>query len=215
MAIKKDGTWHGVTGNISFYKRNGIEVMRLTPKTKKTISPAFAEAQRHFAFVLNLVKKFKPVVDIGYKDFELPKYPYNIAMSRNLNKYKFARRDNKTENLSWFEFSKGELSNAASFEATLDSDNKFTITWSGTDEWTAHHDDDNLIAVIYNKTKDLAQICADGIIRKAGKSEILLKDTVKGDVLEVFVMFHVHQYKYKAASKENVSDSKWLGQYTV
>lgn len=215
MARKKNGKWHGVTGNLSFYDRMGVEVMRTTPKTKKKISPAFAEAQRHFAYVLSLVMKFKAVTDIGYKDFDPAKTPYNVAMSRNLNKYKLARRDNKTENLSWFEFSSGELSSALAIEASVDHSGVLNISWSGTEEWTTQFDNDNLVTVVYNVTKDKLLVIKGESVRKDGMSALILENMDAGDVLEVFIMFHVHQYKYKSGSKTNVSNSKWIGQFTI
>lgn len=215
MAIFKDGAWYGVTGGVSMYKRKGKSVSRTLPKGEKKISPAMAVAQQHFAYVLNLVRKMKDAVDLGFKDFDPMRVPYNVAISLNLNKYKLARQQEKTNNLAWFEISKGDLSNARTVSAVVDPDGFIDISWEGIEDWKAHHDNDYLIAVVYNKTQDTADIHLTSVTRKDLSAKLPWNEYTGGDVLELFIFFHVHQFKYENGGKANVADSKWVGVFVI
>jgi len=215
MAIFRDGAWHGVTGGVSMYNRKGKSVSRTLPKEAKKISPAMAVAQQHFAYVLNLVRKMKDAIDLGFKDFDPMRVPYNVAISLNLNKYKLARQQEKTNNLAWFEISKGDLSNARTVSAVIDPDGFIDISWEGIEDWKVQHDNDYLIAVVYNKTKDTSNIHLTSVARKDLSAKIPWNDFKGGDMLELFIFFHVHQFKYENGGKANVSDSKWVGEFLI
>lgn len=215
MAIFKDGAWMGVTGSVSMYQRKGKSVTRTLPKSDKKISPAMLVAQQHFAYVLNLVRKMKNAIDLGFKDFDQMRVPYNVAISLNLNKYKMARQEGKTDNLAWFEISKGELSNASKVSAIINPEGFIEISWEGNDDWKSHNDKDCLIATVYNKTKDTANIHLTSFTRRDQSAKIPLNEHSVGDVLELFVFFSVHPFKYETSSKANVSDSKWVGQFVI
>ncbi|HLO91608.1 MAG TPA: DUF6266 family protein [Lentimicrobium sp.] len=139
--------------------------------------------------------------------------PYNVAISINQNKYKIARLEEKTNNLAWFEISKGELSNATEVNATIDPEGYVQITWEGTEEWKLHNNNDYLVAAVYNKTRDTADTYLTSQQRTDQAARIPLNEFSEGDVLEIFVYFHVHQFKYITGSKANVSNSKWVGQF--
>lgn len=215
MAIFKDGAWHGVTGGVSMYKRKGKSVSRTLPKGEKKISPAFAVAQQHFAYVLNLVRKMKDAVDLGFKDYDQMRVPYNVAISLNLRKYKIARQQEKTNNLAWFEVSNGDLSNALTVSSAINPEGFFDLSWEGFEDWKLHHDNDYLIAVVYNKTQDTGDIHLTSVTRKDLSAKIPWNDYKSGDVLELYVFFHVHQFKYENGGKANVSDSKWVGEFMI
>lgn len=211
MAIFKDGHWHGVTGSVSMYNRKGKTVSRALPKKDKKISPAMVVSQQHFSYVVNLVRKMKDAADIGYKDYDQMRAPYNVGISINLAKYKLARMDDKTSNLAWFEIAKGDLSNATSFTMTIENES-ILITWDGTEEWKSQNSNDYLVAAVYNVTKDKGDVYITSQQRSDMSTKIPLNECSEGDVLEVFAFFHVHQFKYVNGGKANVSNSKWLGQ---
>lgn len=215
MAVFKDGAWHGVTGGLSMYKRKGKSISRTLPKGDKKITPAFALAQQHFAYVLNLVRKMKDAVDIGFKDYDPNRVPYNVAISLNLNKYKAARQQEKTNNLMWFEISKGDLSNAKKVSAAIDPAGFIDVSWEGIEDWKSQHDKDLLIAVVYNKTQDTGDIHLTSVSRKDLTAKLPWNDYKSGDVLELFVFFRVHQLKYQNGGRANVSDSKWVGEFVI
>lgn len=215
MAVFKDGAWHGVTGGLSMYKRKGKSISRTLPKGDKKITPAFALAQQHFAYVLNLVRKMKDAVDIGFKDYDPNRVPYNVAISLNLNKYKAARQQEKTNNLMWFEISKGDLSNARTVSASIDPDGFIDVSWEGIEDWKSQHDKDLLIAVVYNKTQDTGDIHLTSVSRKDHTAKLPWNEYKSGDVLELFVFFRVHQFKYQNGGRANVSDSKWVGEFVI
>lgn len=215
MGIFKDEAWQGVTGNLSMYTRKGKKILRTLPKQKKKISPAFAVAQGHFAYVGNLVRKMKEATDIGFSYFDEKRSPYNVAISINLNKYKIARQLDKTNDLMWFEISKGDLSNAGTISAAINPDGFIDISWEGTEDWKAHYSNDSFIAVVYNVTKDAADIHFSSATRKDQSARLQWTNYKSGDVLELFVFFHTHNLNFQKESKANVSDSRWVGQFTI
>lgn len=215
MAILKNGAWQGMTGEVSIYQRMGKTVSRSKPKTKKKITPAFAVAQQQFVYVGNLVRKMKKAIDIGFKDFDAKRAPYNVAISINTNKYKLARQNNKTDNLSWFEISKGELSNAASVTASIDQEGFFNIAWEGTEEWKFNHENDTLVVVVYNQSKDSAMVHLTTCKRSDQSAKIPCEQCSESDVLELFIFFRVHLFRYVNGGTANVSNSQWIGQFTI
>lgn len=197
------------------YKRKGKNVLRTLPKGKKKISPAFAVAQQHFTYVGNLVRKMRDAVDLGFKYYEPMRVPYNVAISLNLSKYKTARQFEKANNLSWFEISKGELSNALVVSASIDPEGYINIKWEGTEEYKVHHDNDFLVAAVYNKTMNTADTHLTKANRKELSARIPWNNYKTGDQIELFVFFHVHQFKSQNGSRANVSDSKWVGAFNI
>ncbi len=215
MAILKNGAWQGMTGDVSIYQRKGKTVSRSRPKTEKKITPAFAVAQQQFVYVVNLVRKMKKAIDIGFRDFDANRAPYNVAISINASKYKLARQNNITNNLSWFEISNGELSNVATVNTSIDQDGFFDIAWEGTEEWKFHHENDSPVVVVYNQTKDSAVIHLTTNKRSDQSAKIPCEQCSEGEVIELFIFFTVHPFKHVNGGKANVSNSKWIGQFIL
>lgn len=207
---KENGTFRGLVGNIILYERNGEQQMRTKSPIRKDKSKLVINSQDDFRVILKLVQNFKPLIDIGFKDYKVNRSAYHSALSVNRLNYSYAKKIARIDNLGWFQFSEGNLSSAAEVSAVINDNGMIEIKWQGTEKGLTAHDDDKVISCIRNIDSGIILLGPDTVTRDVG---IIVFNPVKPLVskFEVFISFSVNEKNYNPGSDRNVSKSKWIG----
>lgn len=213
MAIKNElGDVVGLIGNLVVYKKNGKQQYRARSAKKRIDnSQAVFDSRNDFKTIMVLIKKFKTLIDHGFKDHKIHRSAYHSALSFNLLNHGYAKNEGGVENLDWFQFSEGNLSNADIVNAAKRSDGKIEISWQGKEKLLAAHNDDNVLTCLWLNDKSLLIVGPEGITRSDGTMILDPGKTKLEGKIEVFIGFKVSPRNYKAGSDRNVSKSRWVG----
>ncbi len=212
MATKDErGNYKGLVGNTVSYTRNGKEHLRLRAKGRKDKSKLVFDSRNDFKIIMKLIKKFKPLINNGFKDHKENRSAYHSALSVNRLNYNYAKKESGVENLDWFQFSEGNLSGAAEVVARKTEDGKkVEIIWQGTMQGLTSHKDDRVISCLYSGESNIMLPGPDNVTRDSGRLIIDPGKTSLTGKIEVFIGFTVDPRNYKKGSDRNVSKSKWV-----
>ncbi len=212
MAIKKsNGELKGTVGPTVHFERNGKQIMRVKTAHRTDKSQAVFDSRNDFAVIMNLIRKFKRLIDKGFKDHKVNRSAYHSALSVNRLNYNFAKKTTGIENLDWFQFSEGNLSNATEVSAHMTEDGKVEIVWEGTERGLTAHPDDEVVTCIFLNDSFSLYPGPEGVTRSAGR---LIVDQGKPRLtgkIEAFIAFRVSNDNYRPGSDRNVSKSRWIG----
>ena len=211
---KPNGNYSGMDGNLVWYEMNGKGVVRTRSHSRKDTSEELGKIRSDFGVVVDVIKKFKPVMSMGFKDHTVNRSAYHSALSVNLENYYEALKLEQTANYSWVNISFGKLAGAMEATALKLEDGKIEIQWSGTEPGRDHYDEDVVFSGIYLNNADKFIKGPDHILRSAGRITIDPGQVAEGEKVDTFLAFRVRESNYRNKGDKNVSVGQWAGLVT-
>lgn len=204
------GSFKGKIGTVVGATWNGIHYMRSLPDNRKDPKTERQLAQRQrFKLMASFLKKFRPVINTGFKHGAERMAPINRGMSYNIkNAISGAYPDFEVqyENLV---FSRGELTGGHNASAESVTTGELTLSWSDNTDDGSAASTDLMTVVAYSKERDSVFYRKDAAERQSGTVNIVLPDSFQEDTVEVYIFF------VSADEDAFTSDSEYLGSIQI
>lgn len=203
------GAFSGKVGTVVGATWNGIHYMRSLPTNRKDPKTEKQLAQRQrFRLMTSFLRKFRPVVNIGFKHGAGNMAAVNRAMSYNVKNAisgEYPDFEILYENLV---FSRGDLMGSHNALAESNSPGEVSLAWTDNSEDGSAKAEDTLTVVLYSIERDSVFYRLHAAERQDGSLNLSLPDSFQGDTVEVYLFF-------ADQGEEAISDSEHLGQIQV
>lgn len=203
------GSFTGKVGNVVGSTWNGISYMRAVPSNVRDPKTPRQLAQRQrFGLVTSLMRKFQPVVNLGFKNGAANMTPLNRASSYNIRNAVGGEYPDQQIVFDQLVLARGDLTPADSPQASASDPGQVTFTWNDNSGEGSANPDDKVIVTIYNPERDTVFYRMDSAIREDESLTLSLPDSWHGDTVETY-LFVV------SSDEQLVSDSEFTGQVTI
>ena len=203
------GSFTGKVGNVVGSTWNGISYMRAVPSNvKDPKTPKQLAQRRRFGLVTSFLRKFKPIVTLGFKNGAGNMTPTNRASSFNIRNAVSGEYPDQQIELEQLVLARGDLSKVDDPQAAADGPGEVTFTWGDNSGEGSALPDDKVAITIYNPERDSVIYRDDLATREDETLTHSLPDSFQGSTVETY-LFMV------SADESIVSDSLYTGQVTV
>lgn len=149
-----DNQISGSIGNVVFSSRNGVPYMRAKPaQYRDARTPAQLSSRKRLSMISGLLKTFKPVIAIGFRNTPPGKSARDVAYKTNAPHIISGEYPDLSINYTAFKISAGSLASPADAAATL-SGNVLEVSWNAELPNRNQRDGspgDRLMLVLYNE----------------------------------------------------------------
>lgn len=196
------GGYTGTLGNRIGYCRNGNNYIRTKPKSVNDVKTKAQQNQRsRFTLIVQLMKKIKPIIDIGFRNSRGDTSPMNKAISVNLRNAITGSYPNLKINPEALVIASGNLTGCYGASMQFTYKTAASIHWYNEPVGNASNED-KVMALLYNTNKNEVVCSPDGARRQDENLQLSLPKTWIGDTIAGYIAFY---------SKENRSDTNYLG----
>lgn len=211
--INSDGSLNGKHGNSVYYKRNGKNIVRAYVPHKKSNTTNQLKQQAKLRSVMECLKKFRKVINLGYQGASEPLTPMNEAISWHLL-HATTEITQPLGNVPIFnilpeklKLSRGNIEPPDIISITR-TNNSITLVWKNALGEVPNRLYDNMVLTAYLPS-DKVYFDVHVGERKTGTGIAILPNELSAQV-HLWV-FYLNVQKKVIPSKENVSDSVYLG----
>lgn len=203
------GAFTGKIGNLVGSTWNGIHYMRSVPAHRKDAKTEKQLAQRQrFRLMTSFLRKFRAVVNIGFKKGTGNMAASNRAMSYNIKNAisgDYPDYEVQYENLM---LSRGELTGSHNASAESGSPGEITLTWKDNSGEGSASPDDMLVVALYNTERETVFYSTEAAERQDESVTLELPGSYEGTPVEAYIFF-------VSPDEEWTSDSDYLGSVTI
>lgn len=203
------GSFTGKVGNVVGSTWNGISYMRAIPSNVKDPKTPKQLAQRQrFGLVTSFLRKFKPVVTLGFKSGAGNMSPLNRATSFNIRNAVGGEYPDQQIVLDQLVLARGDLTRADEPQASASDPGEITFTWVDNSGEGSALPDDKVVITIFNPERNTVFYRLDSAIREEETLTLSLPNSWHGDTVDT--------YLFVASSDDKlISDSEYTGQVTI
>lgn len=203
------GSFTGKVGNIIGSTWNGIPYMRAVPANVKDPKTPKQLAQRQrFGLITSLLRKFRPVVMIGFKHGAGNMNPINRAASYNLRNAVGGEYPDQYIEYSQFVLARGELTGVNNPQVSAGTAGEIVYTWTDNSGEGSAQAGDNVIATVYCPELDTVAYKTNAALREDESFTFSMPVSFEGESVETYLFF--------TSSDESIaSDSVYTGQVTI
>ncbi len=178
------GAFSGKLGNVVGSNWRSIDYMRSLPRpSKKPASPLQMAQRMRFAMAVGFLQPIKDVLNVGFSDTVLgTSTGYNQGVKSMLKNGIIGEYPDFEIDFSGVELSKGSLAGLINLQMTESEPSTITVSWESLINRFNSFVDDDVLVLLYNKTKKLFTIYED-MTRGEEEVKIVLSDTFIGDEL--------------------------------
>lgn len=180
----------GTVGNVVGGRWRGIDYIRSKPASVRNPN---TEAQRNqrmrFKLVISLLKKIRPLINIGFANGAKNQTPMNRAMSVNLRQAvsgEYPDLEIDPENVL---FSDGNLSSGGNPVMDASVPGSITLNWTNNSEAGNASGLDGAIALLYNTDLDEVVYQLHGAAREDETLELQIPETWEGSDIAGYLAF--------------------------
>ena len=203
------GAFSGKVGTVVGATWNGIHYMRSLPTNRQDPKTEKQLAQRErFRLMTSFLRKFRPVVNIGFKHGAGNMAATNRAMSYNIKNAisgDYPDFEIQFENLV---FSRGDLTGGHNVIAESNAPGELTLTWTDNSGDGSAVAEDSVTVVLYSEERDTVFYRIHGAVRQDGSLSLMLPESFQGDTVETYLFF-------AGQGEEVTSDSEYLGSIQI
>jgi hypothetical protein len=199
----------GTVGNVVGGRWRGIDYIRSKPASVNNPNTEAQQAQRmRFSLVMSLLKKIRPLINIGFYKGDRNQTAMNKAMSVNLKQAITGTFPDLEIDPGQLVVSQGELPQVlgASMDATVAE--VVTFTWQNNGGTAGASDEDGAMILIYNVDIDEVAYSLAGAIRSDESLDIDIPPGWSGDTLAGYLAF-------RSEADREASNSQYLGSETA
>lgn len=203
------GAFKGKVGNVVGSTWNGVKYMRAVPVSVKDPKTEKQLAQRQrFGLMTSFMRKFRPVVNIGFRKGAGNMSASNRAASYNIKNAVDGEYPDQEIRFDMLRFSRGDLTGSYNASAVSANTGELTITWADNTGDGSASPDDTLVVSLYSAERDSVFFRVEAAERQDGTVSIALPESYHGDTVETYIFF-------VSADEEQVSDSDYLGSIPI
>lgn len=185
----KKGALTGLVGNIVAYESMGENRLRTRAASRSDTSPKIFEARKNFTYIIQIMKKIKPLIDIGFKTTIKNRSAYHCGLSANLNSYLEALRLEAADNFGWICLSEGKVSRATEITASVTDDEYITVWWNGTEKGRVGKTNDLVYAGAFRRETQSFIVSQVEALRKDGIMRFKIGKLMAGEKIDLFLFF--------------------------
>lgn len=203
------GAFSGKLGNVVGSNWRSIDYLRSLPRpSKKPASPLQLAQRLKFAIAVGFLQPIKDVLNVGFGDNKRGRSTgYNEAVKIMLKEAVIGQYPDFEIDYENLTLSKGSLAALISLDFVEESPMNIAITWEYFANSFNSYEDDDVVILIYNKTKKLFSIYED-VQRSDMAFNVAMPNSFDGDELVSWV-FLVNR------DGETTSPSQFAGEVTL
>ena len=203
------GSFSGKLGNVVGSNWRHIDYLRSLPKpSSKPATPLQLAQRAKFALAVSFLSTIKDVLNIGFGDAKRGRNTgYNEAVSSMLGKAITGSYPDFEIDYEKVEISRGSLLGLIGLSMAESAPMEITISWQDFSNRFNAFDDDDVIAVLYNESKQLFMVYEE-VQRQDSAINIILPEIFSGDEVVAWV-FLVKR------DGDTTSDSQYAGSLTL
>lgn len=203
------GAFSGKVGNVVGSTWNGVSYMRAVPTNVKDPKTPKQLAQRQrFGLVTSFMRKFKPIVTIGFKNGAGNMNPLNRASSYNIRNAVGGEYPDQQIEFDQLVLARGDLSKVDDPQAAADGPGEISFSWGDNSGEGSALPDDKVVVTIYNPERDSVIYHTDLATREDESLTLTLPESFQGSEVETYLFV-------MSSDEKLVSDSLYTGQVTV
>ena len=206
----------GKIGNVVGANWIGIDYLRTMPASVSNPNTAAQVAQRtKFATVLNFLQPLTSIIRIGYAAFAVKMTAFNAAFSQVIGHAITGTSPNWTIDYTKVLLTRGNLENAPDASAASATAGTVTLTWDPALYGYLSALTDNVLAVVFNPTKNQAAYSMNLATREDGTLDITVPSIFSGDTVHVYLSFASAASLYTIPDRNQISTSLYAGSVLV
>lgn len=203
------GAFTGKVGNVVGSTWNGVSYMRAVPANVKDPKTPKQLAQRQrFGLVTSFMRKFKPIINIGFKNGSGNMNPLNRASSYNMRNAVGGEYPDQQIEYEQLVLARGDLSKVDDPQATAGGPGEISFSWKDNSGEGSALSDDKVVIIIYNPDRDSVIYHFDLATREDESLTLTLPDSYQDSDVETYLFL-------VSSDEKLVSDSLHTGQVTV
>lgn len=203
------GGFSGKVGTVIGGSWNGIAYMRGIPTSvSNPRTPAQLNQRARFATVIKFLQPLTPFLRVGFKNQAIKMSAFNAAMSYTVKNAIIGTYPTFEIDYSKALVSRGNLPGALNPEISSTLAGEIEFAWEANSSDTNAMDDDKVMLVVYNPTKQQAVTTVSGNTRISGTQSITLPSSFTGDEVQCYISF-------QNATQSVVSNSQFAGEIVV
>jgi hypothetical protein len=182
------GAFSGKLGNVVGSNWRSIDYLRSLPRpSKKPASPLQLAQRLRFAIAVGFLQPIKDVLNVGFGDNKRGRSTgYNEAVKIMLKEAVIGQYPDFEIDYENLTLSKGNLAALISLDMVEESPMNIAITWEYFANSFNSFEDDDVVILIYNKTKKLFSIYED-VQRRDQSFSMAMPNSFEGDELVSWV----------------------------
>jgi hypothetical protein len=192
----------GTVGNVVGGRWRGIDYIRSKPSSVRNPN---TEAQRNqrmrFRLVIQLLKKIRPLVNIGFGGYSQNQTPMNQAMSLNIRDAVTGEYPDLSIDPEKLVFSAGELANADNTGMDATEPGQVTVSWSYSTGTGQASPDDGALLLLYNIDRDAVQYSIHGSAREDEEAVLQIPESWQGEQIAGYLAFRSATSQQHSASR--------------
>ncbi len=182
------GGFSGKVGNVVGASWKGIDYIRSLPSSvSNPRTPGQVTQRTKFSMVQSFLTSMIPVIRVGFKKYTGKQTATNAAMSYNLKNGVIGEGSDLELDYPNLLISRGKLLPAPSPSVSINL-NDIIVEWDNTISGNASQTDE-VILLIYNKTKGESKYELGKFVRTTGEASVAIPASWKGDTLECYLGF--------------------------
>jgi len=182
------GGFSGKVGNVVGASWKGIDYIRSLPSSvSNPRTPGQVTQRTKFSMVQSFLTSMIPVIRVGFKKYTGKQTATNAAMSYNLKNGVIGEGSDLELDYPNLLISRGKLLPAPSPSVSINL-NDIIVEWDNSISGNASRTDD-VILLIYNKTKGESKYDINMFIRSTGEASTAIPANWNGDTLECYFVF--------------------------
>jgi len=199
----------GTVGNVVGGSWRGIDYIRSKPSKVNNPNTEGQRKQRmRFRLVIQLLRKIRPLINIGFRNGPRSITAMNQAMSVNLREAIDGTYPDLEINPETLVVSRGDLHGASVADSDLSVANTATVNWDNEAGNGDAANDDAVMVLFYNPEKDAVIYKINGAIREDETVSATLPDSWSGDKVAAYLAF-------QSVTSRAVSNGLYLGEETA
>jgi hypothetical protein len=211
MAVISQGVYGGISGklgNTVGASWKGIHYLRILPASVANPNTPKQQSQRQkFLITLKFLQPLYEAVNVGYRKFAVKMSPFNSAFSYTIQNAITGAAPDYTIDYAKALLSRGNLTKAQQPQVTSTVAGFVEFAWTPNNTSGNARANDNVLAVIFNPSKNEAVIRNYAGLREDGSVPVEVPADFAGDTVHTWMSF--------ISNDGIVSDSVYAGEVSV
>lgn len=199
------GPFSGKVGNVVGATSNGVHYMRVIPANVRDPKTDKQLAQRQrFGLMTSTLKKFRPVVNIGFRKKTGNTSPANRALSYNLKNAITGEYPDQEIDYTAFLVARGDLTKAVALSAVSENPGEITFSWTDNSGEGSAKADDAFTVACYDPDEGNILYRIEAAVREDETVSINMPQSFQGQLVQVYAFF-------ASEAGDDVTDSHYAG----
>ncbi len=206
----------GKLGNVVFSSWKGIEYVRSKPSVIRNPRTPGQEMQRSkFALLSGIIYPLLPFIRIGFGGYAIRMSACIAAMSYNIKNAVTGTPPDPVIDFEKLTFSRGLLPGVKNAWCKLANEKSVELDWDKGPLPAGAGNDDSIMAIVYNETKNESLYIPHLATRAKGKAVIDLSTAEAGDIVHYYLSVMDMIKALSGTGKYGISDSCYAGKLRI